>query len=151
MTARRLVVDCATPALSVALFEGETCLDACHRELGRGHAEALLPAIATLSDGGFADEILVDIGPGSFWITGAVHYVGGHEITFLNNPNLRNKGQYLVDGSVNYKINNTTLSVFGKNLANEKGWTIGYDVQGVWSYAAPRPPRIWGVALTQTF
>ncbi len=92
-----------------------------------------------------------DIGPGSFWITGAVHYVGAHEITFLNNPNLRNKGQYLVDGSVNYKINNTTLSVFGKNLANEKGWTIGYDVQGVWSYAAPRPPRIWGVALTQTF
>ena len=92
-----------------------------------------------------------DIGPGSFWITGAVHYVGAHEITFLNNPNLRNKGQYLVDGSVNYKINNTTLSVFGKNLANEKGWTIGYDVQGVWSYAAPRPPRIWGVALTQSF
>lgn len=87
----------------------------------------------------------------SAWITGDVHYIGPHEITFLNNPNLRNGGQYLVDASVNVKINKTTVSVFGQNLANEKGWTIGYDVQGVWSYAAPRPPRTYGVAVTQTF
>ena len=87
----------------------------------------------------------------SFWITGDVHYLGAHEITFLNNPNLRNDGQYMIDASINLKRNNTTLSLFGKNLGNEKGWTIGYDVQGVWSYAAPRPRRTWGVALTQTF
>ena len=31
------------------------------------------------------------------------------------------------------------------------GWTIGYDVQNVWSYAAPRAPKAWGVAITQTF
>ena len=64
---------------------------------------------------------------------------------------MRNQGQYLLDASVNYKVNNTTVSVFGKNLANEDGWTIGYDVQGIWSYAAPRPSRTWGVAVTQTF
>lgn len=93
----------------------------------------------------------IDAGPGTFWISGDVHYVGGHEITFLNNPNLRNSGQYLIDSSLNYRVNKTTLSVFGKNLGNEKGWTIGYDVQGVWSYAAPRPRRTWGMALTQTF
>lgn len=87
----------------------------------------------------------------SAWIAGDVHYIGGHEITFLNNPNIRNQGQYLVDASINFRLNNTTISVFGKNLANEKGWTIGYDVQGVWSYAAPRPRRTWGVALTQSF
>ncbi|MBO9580197.1 MAG: tRNA (adenosine(37)-N6)-threonylcarbamoyltransferase complex dimerization subunit type 1 TsaB [Sphingobium sp.] len=63
---RRLVIDCATPALSVALFEGDRCIDSHHRELGRGHAEALLPAIATLVEGGRAAEILVDVGPGSF-------------------------------------------------------------------------------------
>ncbi len=66
MTARRLVIDCATPALSIALFEGESCIGAHHSEIGRGHAEALLPAIAALPDGGRAQEILVDIGPGSF-------------------------------------------------------------------------------------
>ena len=87
----------------------------------------------------------------SAWIAGDVHYIGGHEITFLNNPNLRNSGQYLVDASINARFNQTTVSLFGKNLANEKGWTIGYDVQGVWSYAAPRPRRTWGVALTQAF
>ncbi len=85
------------------------------------------------------------------WITGDVHYIGAHEITFLNNPNLRNSGQYIVDGSINLQRNKTTFSIFGKNLANEKGWTIGYDVQGVWSYAAPRPQRTYGVALTQSF
>lgn len=87
----------------------------------------------------------------SAWISGDVHYIGAHEITFLNNPNLRNDGQFLVDASINARFNNTTISLFGKNLANEKGWTIGYDVQGIWSYAAPRPRRTWGVALTQTF
>jgi iron complex outermembrane receptor protein len=93
-----------------------------------------------------------DIGSNaSAWIAGDVHYIGGHEITFLNNPNLRNSGQYLVDASINARFNQTTVSLFGKNLANEKGWTIGYDVQGVWSYAAPRPRRTWGIALTQAF
>ena len=93
-----------------------------------------------------------DIGDNaSAWITGDVHYIGPHEITFLNNPNLRNGGQYLVDASINARFNKTTVSVFGKNLADEKGWTIGYDVQKIWSYAAPRPRRTYGVAVTQTF
>ena len=93
-----------------------------------------------------------EIGPdASAWVTGDVHYIGPHEITFLNNPNLRNGGQYLIDASLNVKLNNTTVSVFGKNLTNEKGWTIGYDVQGIWSYGAPRPRRTYGVAVTQTF
>jgi iron complex outermembrane receptor protein len=93
-----------------------------------------------------------DIGnDASAWISGDVRYIGGHEITFLNNPNLRNGGQFLVDASINARFNQTTVSLFGKNLANEKGWTIGYDVQGIWSYAAPRPRRTWGVAVTQSF
>jgi iron complex outermembrane receptor protein len=56
-----------------------------------------------------------------------------------------------LDASVNARFGKTTVSLFGKNLANEKGWTIGYDVQGVWSYAAPRPSRTWGIAVTQAF
>ena len=93
-----------------------------------------------------------DIGnDASAWISGDVRYIGEHEITFLNNPNLRNGGQFLLDASVNARFGKTTVSLFGKNLANEKGWTIGYDVQGVWSYAAPRPSRTWGIAVTQAF
>lgn len=37
-----------------------------HRELGRGHAERLVPMIAALPDKGRADRILVSLGPGSF-------------------------------------------------------------------------------------
>jgi tRNA threonylcarbamoyladenosine biosynthesis protein TsaB len=66
MSERLLVIDCATPALSLALFDGFACIAARHEELGRGHAEALLPAIAALPEGGRCDRILVDIGPGSF-------------------------------------------------------------------------------------
>jgi len=39
---------------------------AAHEAVGRGHAERLVPMIAALPDGGRADAILVDVGPGSF-------------------------------------------------------------------------------------
>lgn len=63
---RLLVIDCATPCLSLALLEAGEVLAAHHELLGRGHAEALMPAIARLPEGGRADRILVDVGPGSF-------------------------------------------------------------------------------------
>jgi tRNA threonylcarbamoyl adenosine modification protein YeaZ len=63
---RILVIDTATQALSVALFENDALLAHRHDIVGRGHAEALLPAIAALPEGGRADRIAVDVGPGSF-------------------------------------------------------------------------------------
>ena len=66
MTARTLVIDTATAACSIALIEGGQAIAAEHREVGRGHAEQLLPMIAALPDGGRAGHILVDVGPGSF-------------------------------------------------------------------------------------
>lgn len=63
---RTLVIDTATAACSVALLEGDQVIAAGHDVVGRGHAERLVPMIAALPDGGRADEILVDVGPGSF-------------------------------------------------------------------------------------
>jgi tRNA threonylcarbamoyl adenosine modification protein YeaZ len=63
---RTLAIDCATEACSVALFEGETLLGHRHEVLGRGHAERLVPLIASLPGKGKADRILVSRGPGSF-------------------------------------------------------------------------------------
>ncbi|HTH27344.1 MAG TPA: tRNA (adenosine(37)-N6)-threonylcarbamoyltransferase complex dimerization subunit type 1 TsaB [Sphingobium sp.] len=63
---RTLVIDCATPALSLALFDDKSCLASRHAVLGRGHAEALIPQIAEMLGGGRADAIAVDVGPGSF-------------------------------------------------------------------------------------
>ncbi|MBT2187586.1 tRNA (adenosine(37)-N6)-threonylcarbamoyltransferase complex dimerization subunit type 1 TsaB [Sphingobium nicotianae] len=66
MNERLLIIDCATPMLSLALFDDAHCIASHHEELGRGHAEALLPRIAALPGGGRCDRILVDVGPGSF-------------------------------------------------------------------------------------
>lgn len=63
---RTLVIDTATRACSVALFEDGQLLAGCHEVIGRGHAERLLPLIADLPDKGKADRIMVDVGPGSF-------------------------------------------------------------------------------------
>jgi tRNA threonylcarbamoyl adenosine modification protein YeaZ len=63
---RRLVIDTATPACSVALFEGDSCLASAYEEIGRGHAERLVPMIAALPEKGRADQLHVNVGPGSF-------------------------------------------------------------------------------------
>jgi len=65
-TVRTLVIDTATAACSVALIERGGVVAAAHEAVGRGHAERLVPMIAALPDGGRADAILVDVGPGSF-------------------------------------------------------------------------------------
>jgi tRNA threonylcarbamoyladenosine biosynthesis protein TsaB len=63
---RTLVIDTATAACSVALIEDGAVVAESHDVVGRGHAERLMPMIAALPDGGRADSILVDCGPGSF-------------------------------------------------------------------------------------
>ncbi len=63
---RTLVIDSATEACSVALFEHGVLLAGELRMLGRGHAEQLVPMIAALPDRGRAARIAVDVGPGSF-------------------------------------------------------------------------------------
>jgi len=63
---KTLVVSTASPALSLALFDGDTLVGHVHRVIGRGHAEALMPSIAALMGDSIAGRVIVDIGPGSF-------------------------------------------------------------------------------------
>ena len=65
-----LIIETSTAACSVALIErrGESVrlVASAHEVVGRSHAERLIPMIAALPDGGRADRIAVDVGPGSF-------------------------------------------------------------------------------------
>lgn len=63
---RILAVETATIACSVALIENGAVIAARHELVGRGHAERLVPMIAELPEGGRADAVAVDCGPGSF-------------------------------------------------------------------------------------
>jgi tRNA threonylcarbamoyladenosine biosynthesis protein TsaB len=63
---RTLVIDTATRACSVALFEGLEIIASTHEVIGRGHAEKLLPLISALPERGRAAQIMVNVGPGSF-------------------------------------------------------------------------------------
>lgn len=63
---RTLVIETASEACSIALFESEELVARDHRVLGRGHAERLIPMIEALPDNGRADTILTSLGPGSF-------------------------------------------------------------------------------------
>ena len=85
------------------------------------------------------------------WARVAYHYLGAHETNFDNSPELHNDTQHLIDASINYDFGKTRISLFGRNLADEDGYMIGYDVAGIWSYAAVRPPRTWGIEVTHEF
>jgi tRNA threonylcarbamoyl adenosine modification protein YeaZ len=61
-----LVIETATPTCSAALIEGGALVDERDQEVGRGHAERLVPMIESLLAGRTPAEILVDCGPGSF-------------------------------------------------------------------------------------
>lgn len=65
-TGLTLVIDSATDACSVALFDGPALVAGDFRMLGRGHAEALVPMITALPGRGRAARIAVALGPGSF-------------------------------------------------------------------------------------
>jgi tRNA threonylcarbamoyl adenosine modification protein YeaZ len=61
-----LAISTSSPALSIALVEGETVLARHHALIGRGHAEALVPAIADLLGERRPARIIIDTGPGSY-------------------------------------------------------------------------------------
>lgn len=65
-TGSTLVIETASEACSVALFKGAELAARDHRELGRGHAERLIPMIKELPNNGRAERIISSLGPGSF-------------------------------------------------------------------------------------
>jgi iron complex outermembrane receptor protein len=91
------------------------------------------------------------MGPGTSELQVTMHYIDSRDVDFFNKPELHNDAQTLVDASFTYSIDEFYGSIFGHNLTDEDGYQIGFDVAGLWSYAAPRPPRTWGVEVGWRF
>ena len=94
-----------------------------------------------------------EAGPGLAYVRASAHHIGEHHTSQLNSPTTFNKEQTLIDLSMNYELNNTVFAFFAKNITEEDGFTVGYDVfaGAAWTYGMARKPRTWGISITQTF
>ena len=94
---------------------------------------------------------------GQMWVQASWHYIDELELTFYNSPQGHNPAQYIVNASINHQHNNTTISLWGLNLTEEDSWSQAYDVAtsrtfaGLWTYTTTRPPRTYGLQITQSF
>ncbi len=92
-----------------------------------------------------------ELGPGTALFHGGLRFLDDHEVDFANKPELHNDSQTLIDASFTYNYEQWYGSIFGRNISDEDGYQIGFDVAGLWSYAAPRAPRTWGVEIGYRF
>lgn len=101
------------------------------------------------------------LGQGTLFARASAHFIDEHEMSQINSTYVANdETQTLVDLSLTYSLGETDFSVYGKNLTGEEGFTVGYDVGGMdsagttgglWTFAMPRAPRIWGMGITHSF
>ena len=91
----------------------------------------------------------ISLGPLSGDLTNGPIIVNG------NDPRVRTDKQGLVDASLTTKFalggTEARLTVFGRNLANDRGPTHGFTVGGLWSFGTAREPRTYGATLGVKF
>lgn len=94
---------------------------------------------------------------GTFGVHADYHYLSSYDNTFLNSPQGRNGSQNIVDATLSYQHNGTTAAIFGRNLTKDDAYSEALDVgasftnPGLWTFAAPRPPRTYGISVQQKF
>lgn len=97
------------------------------------------------------------LGNGTASVQASWHYIDEVELSFYNSPQSHNPSQNIIDASVNYRLGDLTLSLYGLNLTEEDAWSQGYDVgtsrtfAGLWTYTTTRPPRTYGLVATYAF
>ncbi|WP_068071670.1 TonB-dependent receptor [Novosphingobium lentum] len=68
-----------------------------------------------------------------------------------NDPRVKTDVQNLLDASLtaNFELSGAKayVTVFGRNLGNDRGTTAAFTVAGLWSFASAREPRTYGVTV----
>ena len=152
---RTLALDTATPAMALGLWEDGVLLVRIHEIIGRGHAERLIPALATLPEGGRAERIVVGVGPGSF--TGirvglaaarALALAWGAEATGLSTLALVAAAAAAEDGEVVALVNGGHGEAFAQAFAADPlsplGDSVAVPLEGLSDWAGER--RAFGPA-----
>ena len=86
-------------------------------------------------------------------LTGNTSFVsnGGNVIVNGNDERVRTRRQGLLDASLTSNFNlgraKAYLTVFGRNLADDRGTSAAFTVAGLWSFASAREPRTVGATL----
>jgi iron complex outermembrane receptor protein len=99
----------------------------------------------------------VDLGTGQLTLQADLRYVDDQELTFLNSPQGQSKAHETIDASLSYRMGDTIIALWGLNLTDDDSWSQAYDVgtsldfAGLWTYAASRPPRTYGLRLSHKF
>jgi iron complex outermembrane recepter protein len=68
-----------------------------------------------------------------------------------NDPRVRTDAQNLLDASLTTRFDlagtEAHLTIFGRNLLDDRGMTHGFTVAGLWSFGTAREPRTYGATL----
>ena len=117
-------------------------------------------------------EYATETGLGGLRVNGMYRYLGAYDqqISKLptvtgapgstivvpgNDPRVRSDHANLVDASISllpaFADGRVRLTVYGRNLLNDPGPIGAFTVAGLWSFAAAREPRTYGVQLGYSF
>lgn len=86
---------------------------------------------------------------------GPVQVIDGVVHVLSNDPRVRSDRQGLIDASTTLLFdvgkNRARVTVYGRNLADDRGPNAAFTVAGLWSFASAREPRTFGVQLGYEF
>jgi iron complex outermembrane recepter protein len=79
----------------------------------------------------------------------------GTTVLTSNDPRVRSNPQNLLDASLALAVpsdhGEVLLTVFGRNLTDNRGPASAFTVAGLWAFATAREPRVFGVRLGYKF
>jgi len=79
----------------------------------------------------------------------------GNIVVLSNDPRVRSDRQNLLDASLTFKVNagptDFRVTVYGRNLLDDRGPNAAFTVAGLWSFASAREPRAFGVQIGADF
>jgi iron complex outermembrane receptor protein len=94
---------------------------------------------------------------GNATLSGTYYFLSKYENTFWNTPGARNGASHVIDAQASWTLNQTTFTLYGRNLTKDDSYTIGLDVgrsatfPGLWTFVSTRAPRTYGFTITQKF